>query len=76
MLTYIANEYKKKQRSLINAVCACASPREAAARGLLEMSLRRRLRKTPTILAPVLPKKALWEQQLRKVFIIVIIKYH
>ena len=48
MLTYIANEYKKKQRSLINAVCACASPREAAARGMLEMSLCRRLRKTPT----------------------------
>ena len=48
MLTYIANEYKKNQRSLINAVCACASPREAAARGLLEVSLRRRLRKTPT----------------------------
>ena len=30
-------------------------PREAAARGLLEVSLRRRLRKLQLILAPVLP---------------------
>ena len=43
-------------------------PREAAARGLLEVSLRWWLRKT---LAPVLPKKAVWEQQRRQVFIIV-----
>ena len=48
------NNNIKLKRSLINAVCACASvyrpyfPREAAARGLLEVSLCRRLRKTPT----------------------------
>ena len=48
--------------------------REAAARGLLEVVLRRRLRKSPTDYSSH-PSKEGREQQLRQVFIIVIIKY-
>ena len=43
-------------------------PREAAARGLLEVSLHRWLRQTLTDSSSG-PKKALWEQQLKQVFI-------
>ena len=77
MLSNIANEYKKNvklKRLLINAVCACASyirrpflPREAAARGLLEVSLRRRLRKIPTDSSSGPSEEGCREQQLRQV---------
>ena len=51
-------------------------PREAAARGLLEVSLRRRLRKTLIDSSSGPCEEGCREQQLRQVFIIVIIKYH
>ena len=50
-------------------------PREVAARGLLEVSLHRRLRKTPTDSSSGPSEEGCREQQLRQVFIIVIIKY-
>ena len=50
-------------------------PREAAARGLLEVSLRRRLRKTPTDSSTSPSGEGCREQQLRQVFIIFTIKY-
>ena len=50
-------------------------PREAAAKGLLEVSQRVRLRKTPTDSSSGPSEEGWWEQQRRKVFIIVIIKY-
>ena len=49
--------------------------REAAAKGLLEVSQRVRLRKTPTDSSSGPSGERCLEQQLRKVFIIVIIKY-
>ena len=49
--------------------------REAAARGLLEVSLRRWLRKTPTDSSSSPSEEGCRELQLRQVFIIVIIKY-
>ena len=48
-------------------------PREAAARDLLEVSLRRRLRKTQTESSSSPSGESCREQQLRQVFIIVII---
>ena len=51
-------------------------PREVAAMGLLEVSLHRRLRKTPTDSSSGPSGEGCREQQLRQVFIIVIIKHH
>ena len=45
-------------------------PRKAAARGLLELSLRRWLRKTPTVSSSGPSEEGCREQQLRQVFII------
>ena len=50
-------------------------PRVAAARGLLEVSLCRRLRKTQTDSSYGPSEEGYRELQLRQVFIIVIIKY-
>ena len=50
-------------------------PREAAARGLLEVLQRGKLRKTPTDSSSGPSGEGCREQQLRQVFIIVIIKY-
>ena len=50
-------------------------PREAAARGLLEVSLCRRLRKIQTDYSSSHSGEGCREQQLRQVFIIVIIKF-
>ena len=50
-------------------------PKEAAARGLMEVSQRGQLRKTPTDSSSGPSGEGCREQQLRQVFIIVIIKY-
>ena len=79
MLTNLTNKKKKVnlKRSLINAICVCASYightiREKQLLGVYwkEVSLRRRLRKTPTD-----SSSGPSEMGARQVFLIIIIKY-